>query len=231
MAALTLFVGVGGLMLARFASPDALSSAVVLFSLYLLVRKKTDLGLGLLCLSILIRPDNMVTAMVVLAYCSLVAPVELRITPLRCAGFALAGTALYAGLARFSGLYGWSVLFRHSFIEKVLRPADLSTTIGPVTYLSVVAKRLLWSARDASPTLLFLFFVWMVACCAWGSEPRDRIRVDLAIAVSIATLLRFLVYPFTDPRLCVVPFVLIGVALESLLPFPDRSPAPGLPNP
>jgi hypothetical protein len=124
--------------LARFSTPDALSALVVFMALLLFIESSyTKTAHALLVTSVAIRPDNMMFVLLLMGY-SFVARKETRAMS---AAVGLAAFILYQAQVIYSGNYGWSTLFHHSFVGRLVAPADQEVVVSFSQYLKILINQ------------------------------------------------------------------------------------------
>ncbi len=124
-------------LLGRIGTPDALSSLLVLSSVWALVRQRLLPGVLLLLASIWVRTDNILLVFLVLVWLAAIGKLSLSHT----AVFALLAAASVVFINHFSGNYGWGVLFRYSFIGGRY-PADIAPQVSWRDYFRTLARGL-----------------------------------------------------------------------------------------
>ena len=201
--------------LARFHEPDALNAAVLVASLYFLFEKKKSFpGLLLLCMSVLIRPDSVILALLVLAYLATWAPARLAIR--KSHALVLAGTvaASVVAIGRLSGNYGWKMLFINTFIAPVPNPGEITAVVTRSDY---------WAAlRGCSIQLLsgdglviFAFFIALLLLVGAATvEPQLR---DLVILLAVAIACHIALFPSLQARFYAFALVPTTVAFAACL--------------
>jgi hypothetical protein len=184
--------------LETFSEPDALNALVLVASMYLLFEKrKTFPGLLLLCAAPLVRPDSAILCLVVLAYLAVWAPPRLAIKKLD--AFVLAGTvaACVFTIGRWSGNYGWKVLFVNSIKSPVPTPGDITPLVTRWDYWAA-ARATLAQLLSGSGLILFVFFIALCLLAGAASlEPGFR---DLLILLAVAIACQIVVYPNLEAR-------------------------------
>ena len=195
------------LHLAELATPDALSTLVLLVGSWLVFqRNRVRTGLAALVLSTFVRPDNLVF---VIAVCVGVAMLQTQHRK-----FALVSTASAAiiavSLTRLTGGASWSTLFEHAFVQKVLYQQGHQSTLSWADYIRVYLRE---SHPANLPPFLMLFGVlggwllWLRHRC-FG---RDAMT-DVILVCAGYVALHWLVYP-DDDRFFVVAYLSILIAL------------------
>lgn len=119
--------------LARFNGPDALACLTVLSAIYLIFERNSLFwGLTLLLLAIYVRTDNVLMAIAVLAYASLVTR---QLEKKYAAILALLGVTSVAIINHFAGDYGIRMLYYRSFIAVPIAPGEMVAQFGMIDYL------------------------------------------------------------------------------------------------
>lgn len=143
----------------RLSTPDSLSGALLLGTMYFLWKKKAHLGFSILAsLAILARPDNIILISLLLVYFTFMAPPDVRITLKQ---FLLTGLIVIGTFVLLFSLvdsYGWETLFYHAFVKNLHYPATESAQLLFSDYGAALAR----GVRDIVfriPFNSFSFFV------------------------------------------------------------------------
>ena len=193
------------IQLARFGTPDALSSAFLLAGCYALACKRTALALTLVIGSIYVRTDNVIAVLLLLAWITVI---EKHLTTVQ--GFIFAGIAVASVelINRVSGNYGWAVLFRHSFMTQSNVPAQIQPHVAIREYLGVVGA--------ACFEIVTRFAPWLVlGISAWKCASRYYRWLLGILAVADAT--HFVLFPSAQDRYYAWTYAVTAVLfIESL---------------
>lgn len=108
-------------------TPDSMSAFAVLLAFYLAVRRSFPAALLIAAIAVLIRPDNVIWALLLCGYVAL----ERRSIGIG-AGVLVAG--LFVAVTHHA--YPWPTFFYHTFIDRVLDP---ETFVSPYTFKDYVA--------------------------------------------------------------------------------------------
>jgi len=193
----------------RLSTPDTLSSFLILVSLYLLMETPSKvLGYCVLVLSLLARPDNILLAMVVIAYFNFAAPPCLAVTRRWQAVLLVAPLALSLVVRHVTGFYGWWTGFAHSFYGWMVAPAEFSEPFTIPAYMKVFIQVLGFNPvfeRGVAFIGLFLIFTLVTA--------RVRLRTGsvyshAAIAFALAVVVRVIMFPEWEDRFYVAYYAM-----------------------
>jgi hypothetical protein len=196
--------------LARFSTPDALSTLLILISLALFMeRRQTERALFLMVVSVLARPDNLLLVMLMALYAGIFQKDKRRWA----LGYGFGSIGLYLLLTRLSGNYGWQVLFYNTMVQRVLEPATFVSTLYPGDYLKIYLN-------EAHPDRIFatrlIYFIPLNALalliCFERAGLRD-LRFQLLMVNSLFMLAHWLVLPSQIDRYLVASYVFILVVL------------------
>jgi hypothetical protein len=209
--AAALVSGVGLLGLARLATPDALSAAVLLAAAYEYARSGNTRRAWLwLAVSILARPDNLIIAVLaVLAWATW--PSSQRRFAIGEALVAL-GTfaATYWAAHRFAPGFSFATFFWESFVERSAYPERAYVALTMPIYARVLLRgtvRLL----DPNPVLWFaLLALSTVVVYRKKRLPRDP-AAQVAAVMAAAWLVRFLLWPYPAPRFYAANYLVVGI--------------------
>jgi hypothetical protein len=183
--------------LGRFGTPDAMSALTIVAAFWALMRNFASAGIFLLLLSVWVRTDNLLVAVLGLAWLTW----ERRLSLVQ--GLVLVMTALGSVflIHHFSGDYGWAVLFRFSFVAGG-SPAEIPAQVTVGEYLRAFEANLQIVAPHLAVGLLF-------GVVAWRHEPRYR---PMLFAVALAVLGHFLLYPSPEARYLAWAYLISGAA-------------------
>ena len=198
--------------IARSGTPDALAALFLVTSVWALTNDWMLPGLSILLASVWVRTDNLLfvlTALIWLMWRKKLSPVK---------SAALAGLAAASVLAinYFSGNYGWSVLFRYTFVGGryiAYVPPDLKLS----EYVSAVASGI----RQIGNQEVTLFLLVGLAAFKW--LPKAEALRSLLVVVAAAALLRFALFPNPENRYFAWAYLITGTAFIRAL-----SPSVGL---
>jgi len=200
----------------RLSTPDALSAYIVFGGLYALVFAGKPLtGAGLLLLSIVARPNNIILCVAIASWWWWKDPSRSPWPFLA----ATLGMLVSLIVTWMTGGYSWGVYFTHAYLRRI---TDLATVRSEVTVSNYLAT--LWPAlRGAnvlypSFALLFLVITIMGSVTARGTVPAKRRReVGLQVAVWGSLAVQFVIYPMVADRLFVVHYALVSIVTVSLI--------------
>jgi hypothetical protein len=182
-------------------TPDAFFSALALAGLYLVFAKKRYFsGWCLLALVPLVRSDGLVLVALVVVLLAWKSPEF----PKRY-GLTILGVEVLASVVtgRLGGGYGFQTLFYHSFVDRLLAPAETIVHVTWQNYFHALFIFVLGSL--ATPRPLY-FLLGLVSLKARGTPPVLR---DMAwLALAFAALHVFL-FPLPDSRFLILPFAMI----------------------
>jgi hypothetical protein len=197
--------------LARFSSPDALSTALVLSALWLALEAgRFCAGESLLLLAIAVRPDNVLWLLVLAGYGAR-GPRRGRVA----AAFAIAGIVACLALAHWSRDPGWTTLFYHSFVQRLAYPETFAPSLGPLGFARIYLRE---SHPAHLPPFLALFLVigiWLFAHRLRRYGWRDTGVALLGIAGLFAGL-HWLAYPDEDRFLAPAYVAVLVLLVRSL---------------
>src|SRR5690349_16649118 len=124
------------LRIAREATPDKMSCAVLLLACYLIVENKAYWqGIALLVVSLLVRTDNVLVLLAIVLFLWL----SRRIKPLPAAAACTVGITTVALLNHFSGTFGWSFLIQQYFYGPFPYPVEVTPHLTAGMYLHALS--------------------------------------------------------------------------------------------
>lgn len=227
---------------ASYSTPDGLALLLVCLGAYLMLeRRRFGFASAALLAAIAARPDTVILVGFLALALVACAPCAERPRLSALALFAGGGAALYLGLSRFAGEYGYWPLFSISFDEKSAHPATLSTAIDWAQYGAVLRERLGALPGDGyfvtqaggeitGSSLLVLFGALALTGVVLGWRARARHGREVAwLAALLATyLVRFLLFPQAWDRFFAAFYALVPLLLVSMLARELRArPVPG----
>jgi hypothetical protein len=186
----------GILILGRVGTPDALSCFAIVAGCLALFRQKLLAGILLLMLSIWVRTDNVIFALIVLGWLVL----EHKLSVLHSTLLAALAVGSVECINSISGNYGLKVLFQYSFIGGKY-PAELIPDITLSTYLLVVLHNARSIVPQSAPWVL-------LGIAAWTLKSPER---KLLIPVAIASTLHYVLFPSGEARYFAWAYMLTGV--------------------
>ncbi len=201
------------LMTARLTTPDALSAAMLVTAIYVLAEKRWLIGFGLLMLlSIFVRTDNIIYALILFSYLVLFGKHRLALSLPGFTLFVAAAVLSYLTINLAAGNYGWSTVFHHTLVQFINDPAEHSFTISLPAYLKALRSGL--SLLVGGSMVIFLFF----GLLAYYLSARKKILVQniyphLTLILGLSVLLRYALFPAILDRFFVAHYMLVAVAL------------------
>jgi hypothetical protein len=191
------------LNMGRMVTADPLSTAMIFLALFSLASSgRVRLSLCLLAVSMVVRADNVVLVLFLLAW--MIWRKHLRPS----AGFLCAALAVatYAVVNRIAGIYGWRVLMQHSFVKPEVDPISHPVLITFAGYLHALA------GLRAIPYTFMTVWI-LVTAAVWKRLRRSSISYDLLPLTGVYIVVRLLIFPNFDDRVFVWAYLLAGVAL------------------
>ena len=196
--------------LAQLATPDSLSTFVLLLGTFLAIEiGYPALGVAIFVVSILVRPENIIYLFIFLVF--LAATKRLSIV-LGAIAFALA-FALYFVETRLSHNYGWRVLFDFTFFDWTILQHPADTPFGLFDYVNVYVKelfRMFFTRGVAFPSFLLIgiaIFLMRYHSPQLWHEP----YVQLALVALLYIVARTAVLPGEPDRALVFPYTLLAI--------------------
>ncbi len=182
-------------------TPDAFFSVLALAGLYFIfARKQFFWGWSFLALVPLVRTDGLVLMALVLALLAWKSPEFPKLY-----GLAILGAEILASvfMGWLGGGYGFQTLFYHSFVERLVAPAEATIHVTFGEYLRAIHIFVLGSL--ATPRPLY-FLLGLISLRARGTPPVLQGMAWLALAFA---LLHIALFPLPDSRFLMLPFALI----------------------
>ena len=168
------------IQLARLSTPDALSTLVILFTVYCIYNKKSVLLIyTLLLLSVMIRPDNILFVPLMSIYFYFTRSGKFRQIII----FSSLIIIIYVSSELVFPHPGWETLFYHAFVERVTYPVSNPQSISLEMYVNVIsqmnfklysfgvilialiiqsAKQIVLKSWSNGDLLFYLLFAWVI---------------------------------------------------------------------
>lgn len=194
------------LTLGRMGTPDALAAFLAIGALWLMeVHKKHRIAIVVLLVSLGVRTDNLLLLLLFVAWLAWNKRIPLYLAVLG----SLLACAIVLAINHSAGNYGWTVLFRFSFIGGRY-PAQLPHTLSLREYIRAFAV----GATSVLPQVA----VWLlIGLWSWMRRPNP-----ILLVVASAALLHFVLFPSPEARYltwaCIISAVLLIRSLAA-----DRS--------
>jgi hypothetical protein len=204
------------LNMGRMVTADPLSTTILVLSLFFLSKERTLLATALLLGSIVVRADNLVLVLILVAW--MLWSRRLR-TPLAVL-YAAVAIAISVFINSAVGMFGYRVLMQHSFIQPEIEPLTHPVPITFTGYLHALA-----GLRAIPYTFMT---VWLlVAAVLWRRFPKGSFFRELFAVIGIYIVVRLLMFPNFDDRVFVWAYLIAGAALiqtaRSALAKPELS--------
>jgi hypothetical protein len=194
--------------LARSTTPDALSSLIVLLALFMLFEKRAILpGMILLMVSIYVRTDNAVLALIVLAFLYAAGFGVRLFEALVLAALAVASVFI---INHFAGDYGAKVLYYRSFVEAPIAVGEIVPHFGIAEYLAALKLCLSGVLHG-----MYIPFLLMGVVGVLRRAPLPILAV--ATVTAVYTGAHLVIFPNPETRFFGPFFVAMGLALMSTL--------------
>lgn len=190
------------LNLGRLVTADALTTTLIVLALIALVRGRDIVAAGILIATIVVRPDNLVYAFILLAWMIWKRRIRFSL------GATLGALAVFAAasLHRIAGVFGWRLEAQDTFVKAELDPISHPVLISFTGYLHALT----W-LRVIPYTFMTIWV--LVAAVVWKKLPQGSIFRELLPLAGVCIVLRLLLWPNVDDRFFVWAYLLAGVAL------------------
>ena len=185
------------LVIARMGTPDALSTLMLIAAFWALTRDRLLAGVSLMILSVWVRTDNVLLVIAALGWLVW----KRKLSALQSSLFALAALGSVLFINQMVGNYGWTVLFRYSFIGGKY-PAEMSAQLTLSEYVRAFTTGLQSIVPQLAPWLL-------LGAAAWKWQSRYR---ELLPVVAVTALVHFILYPSPEGRYLVWAYLITGIA-------------------
>ena len=184
--------------LGRSGSPDALSAVLVMAGLWAIKKDHPNIGMSVLVVAVWLRTDDVLVLCCVCVWLLL----SKRATTMAVSLSGIAGLLSVFLVNRLCGSYGWSALFRVSFIGG--HPGEVTNSMISVReYMPVFFS----SAFHLLPQIAIYLFVGVVA---WRISRAER---DMMAVVAAAAILHYVLFPSPEQRYMLWACLTTGIAL------------------
>src|SRR5208282_293326 len=195
--------------LARWPTPDALSSLALLLALYFILEKKwLTPGLTILLASVYVRTDNVLMAVLVLAYLSIVTKTIDKTKAAVLAAVAIGSVPL---INHFGGDYGPRMLYYRVFLGVPMAPGVMvAPPFGWRDYMVALHAGIVGVVHEE-----YIPFALM-GVVGFLRRPTPAIAGLTMLAAAYAAG-HFLLYPLPEDRFFGLFFVAMGISMASTL--------------
>jgi hypothetical protein len=209
---------IGFTEVAHLSTPDALSSFLIMLSLFCLIEKRQPLtAYVILIVSLLARTDNLILAVVLIGYLH-IAVTHLFTVQRRSAGlFVVAAVAVSFVVERLTGFYGWWTMFSHTFFGYLTAAAEFDKPFSFSAYSRAVVSALAHNASFERGTAFIGLF--LVLTLIVDSRRADRITIysHVSIALALAIIVRIVLFPNWEDRFFVAYYATSVICCVAVL--------------
>ena len=219
LMAASLVFSAGMLTVSRLSTPDALSAALLLLGMFLLLEEKWLVWSGVVfILSIYARLDNIIIVSFVFTYLFLLAPREYRFNRARYMAFITALIASYWLISHYAEAYSWDVLFTHAIERLLVNPKDAYVSLTREGYMAGLLAKSQWALLNPVVSLSIFVMLASAAFSAIKMKFRNRnIYADIIIVTFAAIIVRYALFPLLNVRYYYGHSLVIGVCSLILL--------------
>ncbi len=198
----------------RIATPDALSSALLIGSALLFTGgKHARPAAALLVLSVLARTDNILPALLLLGYFRFFGENGGAMRWLDHLVSSVLCIVAYLGTAGLAGGYSWAVVFHHTFLRRLGNPAEFHSGIGVAEYLRVVGRALIEGIMEDRSFYFFSLCALITVMLAPRAGRRAAGHRGLAILMMLGVAAHFVLFPSLNVRFFVANYAVICACL------------------
>lgn len=199
------------LVAASESSPNTLSGFIILLSLYSLYKGRKYLFFGLIFLSVLTRPDNLILLTFMLIALAVSKSESLRAKkPFIFVTFILAIAAVWV-ISIWAGTYGFSVMYEHSFGERVILPAEYENHVSMLFYLKSFLK---WAVMFKVSFISFQLFIFsVIVFLKWHSfkDLREDFDMLILMAAALSIPVHYLMFPVMEDKYFIAQYLFIDI--------------------
>jgi hypothetical protein len=200
--------------LARYSGPDSLSTFWTCLALYFIFeRRRFAIGLVFLLSSVYIRTDNVLLALLVLAYLCL------RMNELdkwKAGTLGVVAVLSVFAINHFAGDYGWRMLYYRGFIAAPLAPGEFVAQFSFADYNRALRTGL--SAIFNGNFIPYLLF----GLIGYLAMRKRTLGAVFAIVIAFAAL-HFVIFPLVEDRYFSLFYVVTGLTVISALSFAGKA--------
>jgi hypothetical protein len=218
------------------SSADGMATLLLCLAGFALVElRRTGVAAVLVAMSLGARPDGVLLAGFLAAALYACLPREERPRPTLLALWLALSAALYLGLTRYAGEYGWWPLVQISFVEKSVHPAALPSAVDWDVYGAILARQLAalpgegyvtTGGSEVTGSTLVFFLGAVAVLLARRAWPSERASVALLAALLATYLVRFPLFPQIWDRFYAPFYALVPLVGLSVLSRSDAAPSP-----
>lgn len=220
--AILIIQSTGVVQIAQVFTPDALSAALLLFSLYVFSKRQIYFASLLLVLAIFARTDNIILVLMVFTYLTLFASKEYRLKWKPYILLVLVSTVSYLAINHLANNYGWATIFHHTLIAPIHNPSDYHPMITWADYFPILLKNAM-EAFFRMNSLLFFGFCSFVTISVVRLNSQNQIYSHLTILVLLAIIVHFLLFPVLWQRFFIAHYSIICILMVITI-FQSRFP-------
>lgn len=207
------------LSLARYSGPDCLSTFWTCLALYLIFeRRRLALGLVFLLSSVYIRTDNVLLALLVIAYLSLRTndiPRTQELEKWKAAILGIVAVVSVYAINHFAGDYGWRMLYYRGFIAPPLAPGEFVAQFSFADYKQAL--------RSGFSALVNSSFTPYLLLGTIGFFPRSKEAFGKVFLLTATfSAIHFLIFPLVEDRYFGLYYLVMG--LTAISSFSSASP-------
>ncbi len=196
----------GVLQIARLLTPDALSAAILIFSIYVFTRRQVYFAGLLLVLAIFARTDNIILVVLALSYLRFFS--HLNWTGY--ISFILLSVLSYLSINYLANNYGWATIFHHTLIGLINNPADYHPTVTWIDYLRVLKQNGFEAFLWVNSFLIFLLCAFITI----SLKADNKIYSHLTILMILSVVIHFLLFPAPFwQRFFIAHYSIISIAM------------------
>lgn len=193
-----------------FSNPDPLCAALLCWGLYAMrTLRRPIVGTVLMTLAVLTRADAWIMVTLLLVW--LHASTPQRITRKVAIGAWLATLSGVLTVMAVTAPYGWGVVAKHTFVDKLYRPEEMDQTIALGEYIDA-----LWSGalgeHHLYPTAIASFLlITALVIRSHGRQWLNAPQIQLIAVAWVGAILHFFLFPSLNDRFYLVTYFIVGV--------------------
>jgi hypothetical protein len=199
--------------LSRITEPDCLSTLWVCLALYLIFeRSRLAVGLVVLLSGVYVRTDNVLLALCVLAYLSLITR---QMDKWKAAVLACVAIGSVFVINHFAGDYGWRMLYYRGFIAPPLAPGEFVAQFTFADYQRVLRSGIV--ALTGGNFIPYLLFGTIGYFSSYFTSKKQSMRKVFVIVIAFSAA-HFIIFPLAEDRYLALYYVVAGLTAISAIP-------------
>jgi len=195
---------------ASYCTPDSLSTFIILLAMYFLFfNKRLYIALSLMILSIFARPDN-IFLLSILSGILLFDKNYSRRKVTIILSFVIGILCIFI-INAWSGSYGYSTLFYHSFIERLTTPAQVNVSYEPALYIKGMLNWIFTFKNSYISIQMIILLITIYIKLISNKKLNSDFDLLILIAMGSSIVIHYIVFPLMDDRFFISQYIVINL--------------------